>query len=119
MSELELIRIISTNALALWDRSLVGSPCENTAKMFAALKYPQPGQLVLEISSGCYIHPEIALGHLLRVTQEPFPDPDPEDEPILEEVVYIQTLTGVEARWTNARFIRVLESLEELRAIFQ
>lgn len=98
-------------------------PHTHTSKTF--LDFTQavtPGTLVMEVST-IYVreYDTIRIGHLERVTEEPFYTPEQwaelgeKDEPIpLERVWYIKSLAASETkRWTNADFIRVIGSSDD------
>jgi hypothetical protein len=124
--DFDLYRLIAINAYTAYRNTVVGNPAPAIAEQYARTTNPQPGDLVLEVSTiwkqSRYAleapraqYPE--LGFLLRVEMEPFPREEGETEPddgAREKVWYIQPLDGSvpEYRWVNANFIRVFTELE-------
>ena len=125
---LDLYRLLAINAYAAYMNALAHhGPA--IREQWERSDKPQPGDVVLETSTiwrwarhgqdaTRAAYPEI--GILLRIAEEPFPREEGELEPddgARETVHYIRPLDGSarEHRWTNARFIRVLSSLDEAR----
>lgn len=118
MSE-SIITLLCLTAYKAYLLSLV--PHSQSAKVFSDFsKACTPGALVMEVST-IYVRANdpIRIGHLERVTEEPFYTPEQwaelgeKDEPVpLERVWYIKALvSGDTKRWTNADFIRVIGSI--------
>lgn len=139
----QLLRMVAINAYAAWTNTLVGNPAPAVKEQFERTTNPQPGDVVLETSTvwTWAKHSDEAprdqypaLGVLLRVVQEPIVTAEQLsklhaegdhyvragetlDEIPKERVTYIRPLDGSvpEYRWTNASFIRVFASLEDVR----
>jgi hypothetical protein len=120
----QLLRLIAINAYAAYKNTLVGDAAPIIKEQFERSTHPDVGDVVLEISTiwrsskhsvdtpfGQFPY----LGKLLRIEYEPFPDDDA-DSTFREKVFYIEPLDGSvkEYRWTNASFIRVFTSLEDI-----
>ncbi len=127
-TEFDAWRLLAINAYAAYSNALMASGYALAARrQLERTIAPQPGDVVLETSTvwrwARYAeeaprqqYPE--LGVLLRITHEPFPRQDGEEnDGRLEIVHYVRPLDGsvLEYRWTNASFIRVLTSLDDQR----
>lgn len=117
-----LLDILIANADAAYSSSLIGTNLDTPRKRFEFFHNPRVGDLVMEMSTiGFRECNRTRIGYLVKITEEPYPVPDGmteeeyrkeyEPEPIpTERVYYISLLVdGSECRWTNARFIRVVE----------
>ena len=121
-----LLDLLITNAYCVWSSQLIGADIPSVHQRFEMIKNPRPGDLVMEVSTiGFREHDRIRIGYLVKVVREKCPVPDgmtdaeyrgefePDEELPTETVHYIRLLVdgadGAECRWTNARFIRVVE----------
>jgi hypothetical protein len=105
-------RLLEASAYTVYMATLIGNAPPAIRALSAWLKHPQPGDLVLEISTIHQADRVGRLGILERVEQE-YADPEdaalPEaDRPGTEPVYYLRGLNGRPARWFNASFIRVV-----------
>lgn len=84
----------------------VGNPAPRVAALAARLEKPQPGDWVVEMSSGLYRYRPEALGRLLVQREEPILSEDGEGRaPATETWWYIEGVDGHLARWHNASFL--------------
>jgi hypothetical protein len=114
----ELARLVAINGYAAWSATLVGDPAPSVRALYDRMRDPQPGDLVLETSTG-YREPwdPGALGYLDRVVMEPAMSPEQwaegadEGEPLpYEQIWYVRPFVPTEdgkweVRWHNASFI--------------
>jgi hypothetical protein len=124
-----LLRLIAINAYTAYRNTLIGDPPPALAAFGSRIRDPRPGDIVIETSTiyRWAQHADEApseqypsIGILLRVADEPFPCEEGEIEPdenARERVYYIQPLDGSvpEYRWTNADFIVVPSSMDDVR----
>jgi hypothetical protein len=118
-----LLRAVAINAYAAYMNGLA-HPGPAYQAQSRRTRDPQPGDLVLETSTlwraARYVEDTPGqfpnLGVLLRMTTEPMPGDSEDEEPPTERVWYVRPLDGSvpEYRWTNADFIRVLTSLDDI-----
>lgn len=122
MSPAESERLIETLAYSLYLATLVGDPAPRIKELHQTLTHPQPGDLVLEISSIYDARPERAgtrLGRLESFGYEPMWTPEEwaemgeESSAAIprEKVYYITLADGREYRWHNAAFIVVPQGI--------
>lgn len=126
----DLYRLIAIGAYAAYYNSLSGTQSPAQKKYWDRANNLQPGDLVVERSTiwrwardgvGDKLEYYSAIGVYLRQAMEPYPKVDPDDpdeeNPPLERVWYIQPLdqSVPECRWTNADFIYIPTSLEDVR----
>lgn len=113
----KLAREVATALYNAYSNTLVGRAPQCVFDLGDRFKDVRAGDLVVEVTT-CLMRngrPAIdAVGHLLRITEEPVDFGDPEfvwDEKAegrphpTERCYYIRTLDGREFRWTNASFI--------------
>jgi hypothetical protein len=103
-----ILSLLMTSALELWSRTLDGGRSASTEAMYLVLSNPRPGDLVLEITTRRHD----GFGRLLRIVEEPWQGEwnEKQDGPRPKcEYWFIETVDGYEQRWSNCRFIRVLE----------
>lgn len=121
----ELIRLLCASAYAAYSSSISGRS-QWLHDRFEWFKNPQPGDLVMEISSAFMNDGENRIGYLIRVGMEPmFTDEkweedkeDWENDRPQEKIWRIRLLAnGEECRWENADFIRVPRSTREFADI--
>jgi hypothetical protein len=121
----KLISLLISSAYCAWASNLIGGPPKSTQR-FDVIRDPRAGDLAMEVSSiRNREYDRIRIGYLERVVREPYappagltieeyqaeyaPDPIP-----TEDVWYIRLLADdTECRWTNCRFIRVMEDWRE------
>jgi len=109
----QVLSLLMVSALELWARTLDGGRSASTEAMYHVLSNPQPGDLVLEISSRQEDNWS-RFGRLIKVVKEPIDDWSEEDEEIngprpSETYWYIEDVDGEVHRWYNCVFIRVLD----------
>ncbi len=125
MSDKKVISILIANAYAAYSSSLQGT--QASLKRFNWFKAIKPGDLVMETSTMFMRgRDEIRIGFLISDEREPmFSDAEWEEMKAdykevrpTEQVFRIKRLIdGKESRWTNASFIRVLESVQQFSDI--
>lgn len=110
---MHLVEIQAFNVWGFAIRNSLGSP--EMKALYEEISTPALGDLVLEVTS---LHAAWAkgqrLGRLRRIEQEPMrgsDDPDCNVFGMKEPAYYIELPDGREFRWTNARFIKVIERL--------
>jgi len=114
-------QLLVVNAYQLYSCAL-SAPSPNGRNLLSVLSNPQVGDLVMEIST--IYSPErdnIRVGRLLRVEAKPlYTDQEWQEqgevtEPIPTEKAYVieSLLDEQEITWTNANFIKVVESREK------
>lgn len=120
MSPEEMVRQIAVLGRQVWMATLVGHPAPIIQDLHTRMQAPQPGDLVMELST---FHrgdwSESAVGRLQRVTSEPAYTAEQwaeggDERPIPhEEVTYIESLlTGAVSRWVNADFTALPDGSE-------
>lgn len=130
---LTLLTLIDALGYELHASNLVGNPCPAVAARWKRMSNPQPGDLVMETSTGParlraatgewplspkypHLHSEVGVGILLRTVQEPIQLEEgdewnvEEDGPIpTERCWYLRRLdNGEEFRWVNADCVCIL-----------
>lgn len=125
--ESRLFRLLAINAYAAYSNTIVGNPAPAIEWQGQRTCEPQVGDVVLETSTvwrwARYSDEAPSdqypgIGVLIRVVREPIPIAEGEtDDGATETVHYIRPLDGTvpEYRWTNASFIRVLASLDDIK----
>lgn len=118
----QLLYLLIVNAYCVWKAQLIGTSVPVVKRRYELIDNPGVGDLVMEISSIWQREQDrIRIGYLLRTARERYPTPagmtdeeyraeyEGEDLPT-EPVTYIRLLVdGTECRWTNCRFIRVVD----------
>ncbi len=106
----DLIALLEVSAYSVWSASLNGT--EHGRRLSAWLGSPEIGDLVLEISTvgtgrgGRF-------GRLTAVEKE-FVAFEEEEGGYWDTFWYVELPDGTTTRWSNCRFIRVLESVDQL-----
>jgi len=118
----EIARAIGISTYLAYTTTLVGNPAPITTEYRDRVKDVRVGDMVVEVTTilmsvtgGHYRAALDAVGHLVKITQEPVVfsagfvwDEKEEGRPHpTETCTYIKTLDGREYRWTNASFISV------------
>lgn len=106
----DVVRLLELSAYAAYHASRPN--CVNGIRWLAWFRNPQPGDLVLETSA---IHEQQyigrRLGHLLLV-QEEFVPYGEEPGGYWDKFYYLRLLDGLQEKWRNASFIRVVPELQ-------
>jgi hypothetical protein len=108
----QFARIIWQATMAAWDLCLGGHDWPAKKEMRERMKFPRPGDMVVEASAGLRkLDCAMAVGWLVREAREPIEVDEwnvEEDGPIpLEKVVYITAIDGRDARWVDCEFFQV------------
>jgi hypothetical protein len=117
----EFAKQLASTTYALWSACCVGNPAANVRKAYEEMKDPQPGDLVLEISSINFEEwPGAGLGHLRFVCKAKPRTEDEWDAAIASGYFKMDSPRGngpywlidpidgsQRTYWSNARFIRV------------
>lgn len=120
-----LLQLIKINAYLAYDATLVGNPAPKVQELRDELSNPKIGDLVVETSTIYQRNPHDpgeSIGRLVRIVEEPLMPPGQsllgtpleEGEKGPTETAWYLKLElgdGREMRWTNARFIKVKETL--------
>ncbi len=114
----EIIRGLTSN---MWGLAMCGGDAQRKVRAYNRMRAPQIGDLVAEMTTVYTTgDPEIAVGYLERVVQEPVWTPaemaacGAGEESPTETVHYIRTLTGRSIRWTNCKFVTALTDVRAL-----
>lgn len=113
-SDFEFVaKLLLLQARTLWNvTACIGNATPFARRIAERMGKPEIGDWVYEQSSSYLLPPQWKaypalhkIGKLLEITEEPVPNWDPEDEegPPLEKVIYIEMLDGRTFRWANAR----------------
>ena len=121
-SDINLERVLEINVYNLYKSSLIGNAPQFILDLHQFLIKPEPGNLVMEITT---IHDETRTGTRIGWLEEIVEQEDHTDEEWKElkeqynetgerptrTVYYIKTLSGEVQSWDNCQFIRVPESI--------
>ena len=115
-----IVRLLELSVIKIWSSVLTGNQCENVRKTYEDMGNPQPGDLVIEMSTVYRRTMQdksprsiCGIGYLESVTFEPYcsiekwREDGNEDDVPKERVFNLTLLDGRKFRWVNAMFLKV------------
>lgn len=113
MTQDEILSVLEANAYAV--SGLAFGPTDKNRRWYEYIYNPQPGDLVLEVSTiGADRAKGKRFGRLVKIEREFVPSQDPDDEGYYDTFYHLELPDGSEFKWWNCRFVRVVESIKKV-----